>query len=277
MIKINNLTKFYGDRPVVDKVSFEVKQGEIFGLLGPNGAGKTTTIKMLTFLTKATSGSVTINNFSAADNRQTIKKLIAIVPQEKNYERELSVYDNMIIYGMLYRVDALADKIEEKLREFGLFDERNTLVDDLSGGMQRRLLIARALLSDPAVLFLDEPTIGLDPQVRRSMWDIIRGLRNDGRTIFMTNHYIEEVEKICDRVGILAKGKLLIIDTPANLIQTIGPYVVEISEGNGQIKNIICPHKQAADDLLISAGYGGTVRRANLEDVFIKLTGETIN
>ncbi len=276
MIKINNLTKFYGSKCVVDRVSFEVKRGEIFALLGPNGAGKTTIIKMITFLSKASSGSVIIDNLPAADNQQVIKKMIAVVPQEKNYERELSVYDNMLIYGMLYQVDSLADKIEKQLHRFGLFDERHSLVTDLSGGMQRRLLIARALLSDPAVLFLDEPTIGLDPQVRRDMWDIIRGLRNDGRTIFMTNHYIEEVEKICDRVGILAKGQLLVIDTPANLIKTIGSYVVEILTENGQIKRTICTHKQVADDLLISANHGGTVRRANLEDVFIKLTGESI-
>lgn len=276
VIKIDKLTKFYGDKCVVNQVSFEVKQGEIFGLLGPNGAGKTTMIKMLTFLSKISSGKVTINNLPAADNQQSIKKMIAVVPQEKNYERELSVYDNMLIYGRLYRVDFLKEKIEKNLGKFDLFEMGDSLVEDLSGGMQRRLLIARALLSEPSILFLDEPTIGLDPQVRRNMWDIIRGLRNDGRTIFMTNHYIEEVEKLCDRVGILANGKLLTIDTPEQLKKTIGSHVVEIYKNNGSVDSIICTSKREADQLLVASEYGGTVRRANLEDVFITLTGENI-
>jgi len=277
VIRINNLTKFYGSKCAVNGVSFDVRRGEIFGLLGPNGAGKTTIVKMLTFLSKPTSGNAVINNLDAVKERKKIKKLIAVVPQEKNYERDLSVYENMLVYGMLYRIDSLEQKIEEKLSELGLSSERDTTAETLSGGMQRRLLIARALLSEPEILFLDEPTIGLDPQVRRSMWDIIRGLQSDGRTIFMTNHYIEEVEKLCDRVGILSKGRLLAIDTPTNLKNGIGAYVVDIQSTNGKMESIICQSKQEADDVLKNSANGGAIRYANLEDVFIKLTDELID
>jgi ABC-2 type transport system ATP-binding protein len=276
-IRINNLTKFYGDKCAVNKVSFDVKIGEIFGLLGPNGAGKTTIIKILTFLSKPTSGNTIINNLDTAKKQESIKKIIAVVPQEKNYERELSVYDNMLVYGMLYGISPLEQKIEEKLLELGLSDERDTAAETLSGGMQRRLLIARALLSEPKILFLDEPTIGLDPQVRRNMWDIIRGLRNNGRTIFMTSHYIEEVEKLCDRVGILSKGQLVAIDTPSNLKNGIGEYVVDIQSTNGKMESIICQSRQEADDVLRNSNNGGAIRHANLEDVFIKFTGEPID
>ena len=277
VIRINNLTKFYGDKCAVNRVSFDVKRGEIFGLLGPNGAGKTTIIKMLTFLSRPTSGNTIINNLDTAKEQEKIKQIIAVVLQEKNYERELSVYDNMLIYGMLYGINSLEQKIEEKLSELGLSGERDTTAETLSGGMQRRLLIARALLSEPEVLFLDEPTVGLDPQVRRSMWDIIRGLRSDGRTIFMTNHYIEEIEKLCDRVGILSKGQLIAIDTPTNLKNSIGAYIVDIQSLNGKMESIICQSRQEADDLLRNSNNGGAIRYANLEDVFIKLTGEPID
>lgn len=276
-IRINNLTKFYGDKCAVNKVSFDIKMGEIFGLLGPNGAGKTTIIKILTFLSKPTSGNTIINNLDTAKKQESIKKIIAVVPQEKNYERELSVYDNMLVYGMLYGISPLEQKIEEKLLELGLSDERDTVAETLSGGMQRRLLIARALLSEPKILFLDEPTIGLDPQVRRNMWDIIRGLRSNGRTIFMTSHYIEEVEKLCDRVGILSKGQLVAIDTPSNLKNGIGKYVVDIQSTNGKMESIICQSRQEADDVLRNSNNGGAIRHANLEDVFIKFTGEPID
>ncbi len=277
VIRINNLTKFYGDKCAVNRVSFDVKRGEIFGLLGPNGAGKTTIIKILTFLSRPTSGNTIINNLDAAKEQESIKKIIAVVPQEKNYERDLSVYDNMLVYGMLYRINSLEQKIEEKLLELGLSGERDTIAETLSGGTQRRLLIARALLSEPEILFLDEPTIGLDPQVRRSMWDIIRGLQNDGRTIFMTDHYIEEVEKLCDRVGILSKGQLIAIDTPTNLKNSIGEYVVDIQSISGKTESIICQSRQEADNILRDSDNGGAIRYANLEDVFIKLTGEPID
>ncbi len=277
VIKINNLTKFYGVKCAVNRVSFDVKRGEIFGLLGPNGVGKTTIIKMLTFLSKPTSGNAIINNLDSAKERESIKKVIAVVPQEKNYERELSVYENMLVYGMLYRIDSLKQKIEEKLLKLGLLSERDTQAETLSGGMQRRLLIARALLSEPEILFLDEPTIGLDPQVRRSMWDIIRGLQSDGRTIFMTTHYMEEAETLCDRVGILLKGQLIAIDTPSNLKNSIGAYVVDIQSLNGKMESIICQSRQEADDVLRNSNNGGAIRHANLEDVFIRLTGEPID
>jgi ABC-2 type transport system ATP-binding protein len=178
---------------------------------------------------------------------------------------------------MLYGISPLEQKIEEKLLELGLSDERDTAAETLSGGMQRRLLIARALLSEPKILFLDEPTIGLDPQARRNMWDIIRGLRNNGRTIFMTSHYIEEVEKLCDRVGILSKGQLVAIDTPSNLKNGIGEYVVDIQSTNGKMESIICQSRQEADDVLRNSNNGGAIRHANLEDVFIKFTGEPID
>src|SRR5512136_1070516 len=251
MIEIKGLTKNYGDVRAVDNITFSVSRGEVFGLLGPNGAGKTTTIKLLTALSKPDSGRCSINGFDVAANPSEIKKHIGVVPQENNLDRELTAYENLLIYGMLHRVTDKERKIHEHLKMVDLSDRRDSLVSGFSGGMQRRLLLARALLPEPAVLFLDEPSIGLDPQIRRQLWDIIRKTRIEGRTVVITTHYIEEAEALCDHVGILNKGALIALDTPDNLKATLGEYIVEFVNDEGKLVQQMCKDREEANNLVL--------------------------
>ncbi|RLA91949.1 MAG: ABC transporter ATP-binding protein [Deltaproteobacteria bacterium] len=276
MIRVEGLVKEYKPIRAVDSVTFEVKKGEIFGLLGPNGAGKTTTIKILTTLTKPSSGKAFIMGIDVGEHPELVKLHIGVVPQENNLDRELTAYENMLIYGMLHNVKDLPSKIEDRLKMVDLWERRNEPVERLSGGMQRRLLIARALLPEPPILFLDEPTVGLDPQVRREIWDTIRRIKVQGRTILLTTHYIEEAEILCDRVGILSRGRLIALDTPKNLKAMVGEYVVEFSKKDGSIEWVICKDREEAHKVAMGINNSVTIRKSNLEDVFIKLTGERI-
>jgi len=276
MIEVTGLTKTYGKVRAVNDISFSIGDGEVFGLLGPNGAGKTTTIKMLTALSRPDSGGCRINGFDVVRDSHEIKKYIGVVPQENNLERELTAYENLLIYGMLHRVKDRERKIGENLHMVDLWDRRDSVVAGFSGGMQRRLLLARALLPEPSVLFLDEPSIGLDPQIRRQLWNIIRKTRMAGRTVAITTHYIEEAEALCDRVGILAKGKLIALDTPDHLKSSVGNYIVEFIDDEGSLIQHICKSREEAHEAAKREPNGVTVRKSNLEDVFIKLTGERI-
>lgn len=276
MIKLENISKSYGKLKAVQNLSFEIKKGEIFGLLGPNGAGKTTTIKILTTLTKPDSGYCFINEVNVVSNPQNIKKNIGVVPQENNLERELTVYENLLIYGMLHKVKNLKNKINETLEEMELTEKKDSTVSTLSGGLQRRTLLARALLSEPKVLFLDEPSIGLDPHIRRQLWQIIRKIKAEGRTVMLTTHYIEEAEALCDRIGILSHGKLIAIGTPEELKRDVGEYVVEFTDKDGRLLSEICHSKEEAYEIAKQRSNGVTIRSSNLEDVFVKLTGERI-
>ncbi|HCX89040.1 MAG TPA: ABC transporter [Deltaproteobacteria bacterium] len=276
MIEVENLTKKYGNIKAVDAVSFEISRGEVFGLLGPNGAGKTTIIKMLTTLSRPDAGRCMLDKISIVENPFEIKKRIGVVPQENNLDRELTAYENLLIYGMLHKVEELKKKIRGALQMVDLWGRKDSVVSGFSGGMQRRLLLSRALLTEPFILFLDEPSIGLDPQIRRQMWDVIRKTRIDGRTVVITTHYIEESEALCDRVGILSKGKLIALDSPENLKAMVGEYVVERVDGNGRLIQHICRDREAAHGLARDSETPVTIRKSNLEDVFIKLTGERI-
>jgi len=276
MIKIENISKHYGKVKAVDSLSFEIKKGEIFGLLGPNGAGKTTTVKILTTLTRPDKGACYINQIDIIQNPIEIKKIIGVVPQENNLERELTVYENLLIYGMLHKVKNLKSRIYEVLSEMGLQDKKNSVVSTLSGGLQRRTLLARALLPQPKVLFLDEPSIGLDPHIRRELWQIIRVIKAQGRTVLLTTHYIEEAEALCDRVGILSHGKLIALGSPQELKKQIGEYVVEFMDHEGKLFSEICRSREEAYEIAKKRSDGVTIRRSNLEDVFVKLTGERI-
>lgn len=273
MIKIENLTKEYGKVRALDSLSLEIHQEEIFGLLGPNGAGKTTTIKILNTLVKPTSGRAWLDGFDVVQNPLQIKQRIGVVPQENNLDRDLTAYENLKIYGMLHHLSDLSKKIEDHLRSVELWERRNDPVQNFSGGMQRRLLIARALLGNPQILFLDEPTIGLDPQVRREIWNTIRRIRTQGGTVLLTTHYIEEAEALSDRVGILAKGKLIALDSPENLKKMVGEYVVEYLNQDGSMVYQMCRDRADAQCHLKQAENEMTFRKANLEDVFVKLTG----
>jgi len=270
------LTKKYGEVRAVERLSFTIPQGEVFGLLGPNGAGKTTTIKMLTTLSKPDSGRCTIDGFDVVKNAFAIKGRIGVVPQENNLDRELTALENLLIYGMLHHVKDRNKDIQAALRMVDLWDRKDSEVTHFSGGMQRRLLLARALLPQPSILFLDELSIGLDPQIRRQMWDMIRKTKIQGRTVILTTHYIEEAENLCDRVGILSRGKLITLDTPANLKASVGEYIVEQIDPEGKLRQTICKSPEEARELAKNKEVGVTIRKSNLEDVFIKLTGERI-
>lgn len=276
MIKIENLTKNYGQVRALDSLSLEIRQEEIFALLGPNGAGKTTTIKILNTLVKPTSGRAWLAGFDVVQDPLQIKKRIGVVPQENNLDRDLTAYENLKIYGLLHHLSELKKKAQEQLKSVDLWERRNDPVQTFSGGMQRRLLIARALLGNPQILFLDEPTIGLDPQVRREIWNTIRRIRTQGGTVLLTTHYIEEAEALSDRVGILSQGKLIALDTPENLKKMVGEYVVEYLNEDGSKVYQMCRNREDAQCYLNQPENEMTFRKANLEDVFVKLTGTRI-
>jgi ABC-2 type transport system ATP-binding protein len=276
MIEVSGLTKQYGNLMALDKLSFRVESGSVFGLLGPNGAGKTTTIKILTTLSKPDEGYALIGGHDVVKDPIAVKRLLGVVPQENNLDRELTAYENLLIYSMLYGVPDRETKIRSCLQLVDLWDRRNELLMRFSGGMQRRLLIARALLTDPSLLCLDEPSIGLDPQIRHQVWDIIRKTRIEGRTVVITTHYIEEAEALCDRVGILDKGSLIALDTPDNLKATVGEYIVEFVNDEGKLIQKMCKDREEANNLVLCTDCELKIRKSNLEDVFINLTGERI-
>jgi ABC-2 type transport system ATP-binding protein len=275
IIFTDNLGKQYQDLVALDGLSLQIPPGEIFGLLGPNGAGKTTTIKILTTLARPSRGTARIHGFDVVRQPLEVKKLIGVCPQEINLDRELTAFENLWIYGKLHRTPDLSARISELL-EFGNLKERaDSLVRDFSGGMQRRLLILRALVSRPRVLFLDEPTVGLDPQVRRQLWSLIQELGRAGITIILTTHYIEEAEMLCDRVGVLNRGRLIALDTPEALVAKVGGYVVE-TLNSGRRQYLLVRDKEAAYARAQTEPAGVIIRQANLEDVFIQLTGERL-
>lgn len=276
IIEIKGLTKTYDGKRVVDNISFFVKRGEIFGLIGPNGAGKTTIIKILTTLVKPDEGEVFINGIDLLKYPQEIKKIIGVTPQENNLDRDLTVYETLLIYGKLHKVKDLKKEIEKMLKLMELWERKDSLVFTLSGGMQRRLVIARALLPDPPILFLDEPTVGLDPQIRKFIWEIIRRSKAKGKTIILTTHYIEEAESLCERVGIIHRGKLIAIGTPSELKEKLGRFVVEHINGDGRLIQWICKTEKEAYQLIQEKKIPLTIRHINLEDVFINLTGRKI-
>ncbi|MCX8070044.1 MAG: ATP-binding cassette domain-containing protein, partial [Thermodesulfovibrionales bacterium] len=244
--------------------------------LGPNGAGKTTTIKILTTLTRPDSGRCIIDGYDVSHYPIQVKSIIGVVPQENNLDRELTAYENLKVYGMLYGIKDLENTIEKNLERVGLTKENQISVTKYSGGMQRRLLLARALMREPSVLFLDEPTIGLDPQIRRQIWDIIRLTKNEGRTVVLTTHYIEEADALCDNIAILSEGKLIANDTPVNLKKKIGSYVVEYIDESGKVVRTIINDRQEANLLSQIKSINLIIRESTLEDVFIELTGKRI-
>lgn len=276
MIEVIGLTKNYGNIKAVNNVSFRIYKGEVFGLLGPNGAGKTTIIKILTTLSKPNSGTCLIDGFNVVENPFEIKKRIGVVPQENNLDRELTAYENLLIYGMLHGVKDIKNKIRESMEMVALWNRRDSVVSSFSGGMQRRLLLSRSLLTEPSILFLDEPSMGLDPQIRHHMWEVIRKTRIERRTVVITTHYIEEAEALCDRVGILSKGRLVALNSPVDLKSTVGEYVVESVNSDGKLVQHIYKSRDEAHRSAAESETPVTIRKSNLEDVFIKLTGERI-
>jgi ABC-2 type transport system ATP-binding protein len=277
MIEAHNLTKFFGTLGAVKSISFAVGTGEVFGLLGPNGAGKTTTIRMLTTLLEPTSGFATVAGYDAFVDPLQVKRSIGVVPQTLNLDIDLTCVENLEYHGRLHRMKPSDRKMQiEKLLLFvGLWEKKDTPAEHLSGGMRRRLLIARGLLHRPLVIFMDEPTVGLDPQARRIIWGLIASLKRNGVTILLTTHYIEEADMLCDRVAIMRAGEIIAMDAPAALKAGVGRYALEC------LGSLDAPRRffQTREDA-IEAGRDKCadimVRDVTLEDVFISLTGERI-
>jgi len=244
MLSVRELVKTYGDRNVVDGVSFDVKQGEIFGILGPNGAGKTTTLEMIETLRPIDGGEAIIDGINVAEDPQAIKYLIGVQPQSPAFQDKTKLTEVIELFAAAYgeKVDAM-----EFLRDVELEDKAGAYVEQLSGGQKQRLSITTALVHGPKVFFLDEPTTGLDPQARRHLWDLIRKVRDKGISVVMTTHYMDEAEMLCDRIAVMDQGKIIALDTPKGLVKAL--------LGRGFTKE---QH----------------VEQANLEDVFIDLTGK---
>lgn len=230
IIEVKNLTKKFKELTAVDAVNFGVKKGEIFAFLGPNGAGKTTTIRMLTTLLEPSSGEILINGYSAQKQKSQARKSFGIVFQDPSLDNELTAFENLEFHGIMYDVPKKIrrERIEALLKFVGLSERRKEFVKNFSGGMKRRLEIARGLIHHPKILFLDEPTIGLDPQTRNYLWDYIKKLnKEEGMTVFLTTHYMEEAESICDTIAIIDLGKIIIKGTAQELKQKTGQDSLE--------------------------------------------------
>lgn len=223
-----DLTKVYGTQTVIKPLNIKIPYGKVFGLLGTNGAGKTTLMKIISGLSLPTSGTFTIYGKKAFPRTSEIKKIVGLIPQDNNLEREFTVEEALRIYARLFGVKNIASRVEEIIEQFSLEDMRKKIIRGLSGGMMRRVLIARALLPKPELLLLDEPTVGLDPDVRHSIWDIIDKLRAEGKTIIFTTHYMEEAEKLCDHIAIFKKGELVLSVTKEALQEKIGHDVKDL-------------------------------------------------
>lgn len=285
MITIENLTKRFPhktkagkntEKTAVDDLSISIGAGEIFGLLGPNGAGKTTTIRMLTMQTQPTSGRICYEGRELAAYAQALKSVIGVVPQHVNFDQDLTVGENLELHARLHHMKG--EERQQRIRELLAYVELTDVVNDgvrrLSGGMKRRLLIARALLHRPRILFMDEPTVALDPQVRRRIWQLIRQMARDGVTVFLTTHYIEEAESLCDRVAIMNKGRLVALDTPQAFCEQLGRYTVEWDGSEGREYKFFAEKQAAAEFAGQQAGDGSIlIRPTNLEDAFIEFTG----
>jgi len=303
-ISIENLRKEYDGIVAVDDISFSVEEGEIFALLGPNGAGKTTTVRILTCQIKSTEGTAKIFGYDVNKDCSKIRRIIGIMPQETSLNELLTAEQNILFYGMLYDLPVKEAKKrgEELLEAMGLFHRKDELVKNFSGGMKQRLSLIIALLHKPKILFLDEPTTGLDPQARRHIWEFIKEINNEGTTIFLTTHYMEEADYLCDRVAIMDNGKIIALDTPAKLksmmerekilriemdydegvIEAIKNVdgVKQISDEDGIIKIIVEDRKGLLLDIIRNISDRniksiGTVE-PTLEDVFITLTGKRL-
>lgn len=277
MLKLEQLKKEYKNILAVNDLNLEIFEGEFFGLLGPNGAGKTTTVRMISTLTPKTSGDIIINGQSIDRNLTSIKAMIGVVPQQNNLENEMSAWENLEVHGLLYRMPKpkRRKKIDEMLEFIELTDRKDELVKTFSGGMKRKLMIARALLHEPTLLLLDEPTVGLDAAARRKMWDLLKRLKAQGLTVLLTTHYIEEAEVLCDRVGLINKGTLIRLETPLNLIEEVGKVTVEYFD-NGETHEEFFPSREAANLYASTLEGDVRVRPSNLEDVFLKFTNRRV-
>ena len=304
-VQVRDLTRTFSTITAVDRISFSIRQGEIFGLLGPNGAGKTTTLSMLATLLEPTGGSAEIMGIDVRMDQDGVRKAIGIVFQDPSLDEELTAWENMDFHGRLYRIptDERRRRAEELLRLVELFDRKDDFVKTFSGGMRRRLEIARGLMHHPQVLFLDEPTLGLDPQTRNHLWTYIETLaREKNITIILTTHYMEEADRLCNRIAIIDHGKIIALDTPAKLKDGIGgdvitikspdpaavvaamnePWVSRVEQLNGEVMITLKNAEQHVSGIVATLiGKGITIEsiaihKPTLEDVFLSFTGKSI-
>ena len=232
ILEVKTLTKKFGRFTAVNSISFDVQKGEIFGLVGPNGAGKTTTIKILTTLLPPTSGTASIGGYDVVHHESKVRRIIGYVPQLLSADGSLTGYENLLIFAKLYDISAKEreNKIHESLHLMGLSESANKIVKSYSGGMIRRLEIAQAVLHNPRVLFLDEPTVGLDPVARDAVWEYVGALASKGTTVFMTTHYMEEADAMCSRVAIMNRGNIAAIGSPTELKASIGNSEINLNK-----------------------------------------------
>ncbi|MDI6705585.1 MAG: ABC transporter ATP-binding protein, partial [Bacillota bacterium] len=272
VIELRNVVKKFGDTAAVDGIDLSVAKGDFFGLLGPNGAGKTTMFRMMTTLLKPDEGRINMNGFDMNRNRREIKKTMGMVSQHISLQSDMTAEENLELHGMLHKMDRKRRKqrIEELLEFSGLSEHRKKLAGHMSGGMKRRLMIVRALMHEPSVLFMDEPTVGLDPSGRRSIWDILKNLNRQGLTVLLTTHYIEEAEVLCNTVALMDHGKIIAQGNPEKLKQHVGAYVLETFK-EGKTRYGFFPSEEEALSRAREIGGELVVRRSNLEDLFLKL------
>ena len=304
-LHIQNLTRRFNGLIAVDNISFDIEQGEIFGLLGPNGAGKTTTLSMLATMLNPTSGTATVHGIDIGQDPDGVRKSIGIVFQDQSLDEELTAWENMDFHGRLYRIpsDIRNQRIDELLKLVELFERKDDIVKTFSGGMRRRLEIARGLLHHPSVLFLDEPTLGLDPQTRNHLWNYIAMLAKEkGITIILTTHYMDEADRLCNRVAIIDHGKIIAIDTPNNLKDGLGgdlvtirspdpggvsaalrePWVVRVETHNDDVVVSLKNADQYVSTIVTLLNTRQVpitsiaIHKPTLEDVFLSFTGKTI-
>lgn len=298
LVRVRGLVKRYGNVTAVDGLDFDIRPGEAFGLLGPNGAGKTTTFKVFTTAVLRTAGEVSLFGLDPSRDSVALKSKVGVIGQEDTLDDDLNVINNLRIYGGFFGLSrSEVDRKAERLLAFmGLSEKRTARPFMLSGGMKRRLMIVRALLNDPQLLLLDEPTTGLDPQVRHQIWQALRRLKQQGLTILLTTHYMEEAAQLADRVGIMDHGTIVAVGTPRGLIEeTLPPYVLEFGMiGQPEGWQVICARKGMleqhgdrvyvfADDeaplreAIVEANLGNAqTRPSSLEDVFLKRTGHAL-
>ncbi|AFY76325.1 ABC-type multidrug transport system, ATPase component [Pleurocapsa sp. PCC 7327] len=279
-VSLERVGKVYNKIPVVNDLSFEIEAGEMFGLLGPNGAGKSTTIRMLITLTQPSQGRIEVAGYEIDRHRDRVKQNIGVVLQQISVDGDLSVWENMEFHGRMHHIPnpKRQKSIDRWLEYVELADRKESLVKTLSGGMKRRLQIARALLHQPQVLFLDEPTVGLDPQTRRRLWEIIRDLNRQGMTILLTTHYMEEAEFLCDRIGIMDAGQLIELGTMDYFRSKYGRGLV-VKQAGDRLEYKFFPTLEAANAYLetLPDKTGTMTRLSNLEDIFVELTGRRLD
>jgi lipooligosaccharide transport system ATP-binding protein len=304
LVRATGLVKRFGSETAVAGVDFEVRRGEVFGFLGPNGAGKTTTMRMIACVSPRTGGDLSVLGMDPSRRGADIRARLGVVPQEDNLDTELTVWDNLLIYGRYFGlpVRVIRERAAELLSFARLDDRRDSRVDPLSGGMKRRLTIARSLINRPELLLLDEPTTGLDPQARHMLWERLYRLKREGVTLVLTTHYMDEAEQLCDRLVIMDEGRIAAEGSPRQLIERHSTReVVELRFATPELQDAALPAIEAAggrvepvaDRVLVYTTRGDDtagrlaadgvhadsvlVRRASLEDVFLRLTGRSLD